>query len=268
MTVQDEGSEAGFEPLQQLERGLAVLQAFSREHPVLTVSDVARLTGINRATARRILLTLQEFRFLRSDGRQFALTPRVLNLGWGYLSSLGLDEIARPLMQDLVDAVDESVSLATLDLPDIVYVARVHTRRIMTVAGGVGSRLPAHATGIGRVLLAGLPDDELDRYLADQALAACTSRTVVEPERLREEIAGVRAAGWALVDQELELGLRAVAVPIVDAAGRPVAGLSISSASGRISAQDLTTRCLPQLVETAGEISLAVARGVGRMPGI
>ena len=265
--VEGESGEAAFEPLQQLERGIAVLQVFSREHPALTLSEVARLTGINRATARRILLTLQELGHVRSDGRQFSLTTRVLNLGWGYLSSLGLDEVARPLMQDLVDSVNESVSLAALDLPDIVYLARVHTRHIMTVAGGVGSRLPAHATGIGKVLLAGLDDDALDRYLADCRLDSYTPRTVTDPERLREDVAGVREAGWALVDQELELGLRAISAPVVDATGRPVAGLSISSAAGRTSLQYLTTRCLPRLLETAGEISLAVSRGVGRTAG-
>ena len=262
-----QSGDSGFEPLQQLERGIAVLQVFSREHPALTLSEVARLTDINRATARRILLTLQELGHVRSDGRQFSLTPRVLNLGWGYFSSLGLDEVARPLMQDLVAAVEESVSLATLDLPDIVYLARVHTRHIMTVAGGVGSRLPAHATGIGRVLLAGLDDAALDRYLAGGPFTPYTPRTVTDPEQLREELADVRKAGWALLDQELEIGLRAIAAPVVDAAGRPVAGLSISSASGRTSLQDLTTRCLPRLLETAEEISVAVARGVGRAAG-
>lgn len=260
--------EAGrFESLQSLERGIAVLQVFSREHPALTVSEVARLTGITRATARRILLTLQELGHVRSDGRQFSLTPRVLSLGWSYLSSLSLDEIARPLMQDLVNEVNESVSMATLDLPDIVYVARVHTRHVMTISGGVGGRLPAHATGIGRILLSGLTDDELDSYLATTTLHPYTARTITDLEAFRAEIVGIREAGWALVDQELELGLRAVSAPVRDRLGTPVAGLSISSASGRTSIQDLTTRCLPPLLRTAHDISIAVGHGIGAAAG-
>ncbi len=143
--------------LQSLERGIAVIQVFSHEHPSLTLSEVARLTGMTRATARRILLTLEKLGHVRSDGRRFSLTPRVLTLGWAYLSSLNLWEIAQPLMEDLVQETHESCSAATLDLPDIVYVARVPTRRIMTIALGVGTRLPAHATSMGRVLLADLP---------------------------------------------------------------------------------------------------------------
>ena len=148
--------------LQSLERGIAVIQVFSRERPALTLSEVARMTGITRATARRILLTLEEVGHVRSDGRLFSLTPRVLSLGWAYLSSLNLWETAQPLMEELSERTNESCSAATLDLPDVVYVARMPTRRIMTISLGVGSRLPAHCTSIGRVLLAGLPDDELD----------------------------------------------------------------------------------------------------------
>src|SRR5689334_21524410 len=154
------------ENLQSLERGLSVLQVFSSEHPALTLSDVARLAGTSRATARRILITLTSLGYVRADGRLFSLTPRVLSLGWGYLSSLNLWEIAQPFMEELVEQTHESCSAATLDLPDVVYVARVPTRRIMTIALAVGSRLPAYATSMGRVLLADLPADELEEYLA------------------------------------------------------------------------------------------------------
>src|SRR3954452_7608300 len=169
--------------LQSLERGIAVIQVFSRERPALTLSEVARLCGITRATARRILLTLEDLGHVRSDGRLFSLTPRVLTLGWAYLSSLNLWETAQPLMEDLTRRTNESCSAATLDLPDIVYVARVPTRRIMTIALGIGTRLPAHATSMGRVLLADLPEAELDRYLADTQLERFTKRTVVDPDR-------------------------------------------------------------------------------------
>src|SRR5205823_5334519 len=187
----------GRQSLQSLERGMAVIQVFSHEHPTLTLSEVARLTSITRATARRILLTLEKLGHVRSDGRLFSLTPRVLTLGWAYLSSLNLWEVAQPLMEDLVEKTKESTSAATLDLPDIVYVARVPTRRIMTIALGVGTRLPAHATSMGRVLLADLSDAELDRYLGETELERFTKRTVVDTDRLRTIVGQVRKQGFA-----------------------------------------------------------------------
>ncbi|MGW0582012.1 IclR family transcriptional regulator domain-containing protein [Streptomyces sp. NPDC002920] len=255
------------ESLQSLERGIAVLQVFSREHPALTLSDVAKLTGITRATVRRILLTLEELGHVRSDGRLFSLTPRVLNLGWSYLSSLNLEEIAQPLMRDVVRELDESCSMATLDAPDIVYVARVHTRHVMTISGGVGTRLPAHATALGHVLLAGLPPRELDDYLAAEPLQPYTSHTITETDTFRDALGEVAEQGWALVDQELELGLRAIAAPITGRTGRPLAALSISSASARTSLSDLRNRCLPPLLEAAEMISTALAQGAGRAVG-
>jgi IclR family pca regulon transcriptional regulator len=250
--------------VQALERGLAVLQVFSQEHPALTLSEVARLTGITRATARRILLTLERLGHVRSDGRRFMLTPRVLSLGWAYLASLDLWEVAHPLMQELVARTGESCSAASLDLPDIVYVARVPTRRIMSITLGVGTRLPAHPTSMGRVLLAGLPEAELDAYLDATPLERHTEHTVVDPARLRAALDGVRADGWALVDQELELGLRSVAAPLRDAGGTTFAALNLSAAASRVSTDDLRGRLLPPLLETAGEISTAVARSAPR----
>lgn len=247
--------------LQSLERGFAVIQVFSREHPTLTLSDVARLTGITRATARRILLTLQDLGFVRSEGRMFYLTPKVMDLGWSYISSLSIEEIARPLMQDLVDELNESCSMATLDLPDVVYVARLHTRRITTIAGSVGSRMPAQSTAIGRVMLAGLPAEELQDYLTRWPLKRYTDRTIVERDRFLAALKQVADCGWAMVDQELEMGLRAVAVPVTGRDGRVFAGLSISSAAGRLSQDDLKHRCLPRLLEKARTISTALQRG-------
>lgn len=247
--------------LQSLERGMAVIQVFSREHPALTLSEVARLTGITRATARRILLTLEELGHVRSDGRLFSLTPRVLSLGWAYLSSLNLWEIAQPLMEDLVEETHESCSAATLDLPDIVYVARVPTRRIMTIALGVGTRLPAHATSMGRVLLADLPPRELDDFLASTKLERYTDRTITDPDELRAALAEVRAQGWALVDEELEVGLRSVAAPIRSAEGRTIAALNCSAAASRVSLEELKDRFLPKLLRTADLISASLMRG-------
>lgn len=249
--------------LQSLERGIAVIQVFSREHPALTLSEVARMAGITRATARRILLTLEKLGHVRSDGRLFSLTPRVLTLGWAYLSSLNLWEIAQPLMEELAQETKESCSAATLDLPDIVYVARVPTGRIMTITLGVGSRLPAHATSMGRVLLADLSTDELDTFLAQTPLEAHTERTITDPRRLRAELTRVRAQGWALVDGELEIGLRSVAAPIRGADGRTFAALNTSAAAPRVSLDELRGRVLPALLETANAIS---ANLLGRLP--
>jgi IclR family pca regulon transcriptional regulator len=253
----------GKQSLQSLERGIAVIQVFSREHPALTLSEVARLAGITRATARRILLTLEKLGHVRSDGRLFSLTPRVLTLGWAYLSSLNLWEIAQPLMEDLARETKESCSAATLDLPDIVYVARVPTGRIMTITLGVGSRLPAHATSMGRVLLADLPTEELDRFLDETPLERYTERTITDEGQLRAELASVREQGWALVDGELETGLRSIAAAIRGADGRTIAALNTSASSSRVSLDAFRSRFLPALLETADAIS---ANLLARMP--
>ena len=242
--------------LQSLERGIAVIQVFSRERPALTLSEVARMTGITRATARRILLTLEEVGHVRSDGRLFSLTPRVLSLGWAYLSSLNLWETAQPLMEELSERTNESCSAATLDLPDVVYVARMPTRRIMTISLGVGSRLPAHCTSIGRVLLAGLPDDA---FLADAELEAFTERTITDRSRLRAAIDTVRAEGWALVDQELEIGLRSISAPL-RVGGATIAAINLAAAAPRVPVDELRGVMLPELRRTAELISAALER--------
>ncbi len=251
--------------LQSLERGIAVIQVFSRERPALTLSEVARLTGITRATARRILLTLEEVGHVRSDGRLFSLTPRVLTLGWAYLSSLNLWETAQPVMEELAQRTNESCSAATLDLPDIVYVARVPTRRIMTISLGVGSRLPACCTGMGRVLLADLPGDELDAFLAEAELERFTERTITDRARLREFIENVRENGWALMDQELELGLRSVAAPL-RVGGRTIAALNVAVAAPRVALDELRGAILPELLSAAERISAALERARGSAP--
>jgi IclR family pca regulon transcriptional regulator len=246
--------------LQGLERGLAVIRAFSADTPSLTLSEVARDVGITPATARRILLTLENLGYVRSDGRRFALTPRVLVLGWAYLSSLDLGDIAGPFMEELSAKTRESCSIATLDLPDIVYVARVPTSRIMTVALGVGARLPAYVTSMGRVLLAGLPADELDSYLARLVPEQLTDRTVTSVDELRDVISRAAADGYALVDQELELGLRSIAVPITDARGRPVAALNVSAHASRSTRSSLCKDVLTPLRECADQIGTALRR--------
>jgi IclR family pca regulon transcriptional regulator len=244
--------------LQSLERGIAVIQVFSRERPALTLSEVARLTGITRATARRILLTLEEVGHVRSDGRMFSLTPRVLSLGWAYLSSLNLWEVARPFMEDLSAETQETCSATTLDLPDIVFVARVPApRRILMMSLGVGSRLPAYATAMGRVLLAGLPDAEVAEHLASTRLEPLTHRTTTDPARLRAIVAAVREQGFSLVDEELELGLRSLSVPLPGPDGRPVAALNLCAAAARVTVEEMHARYLPAMRSTADTISTA-----------
>jgi IclR family transcriptional regulator, pca regulon regulatory protein len=242
---------------------MAVIQVFSRDRPALTLSDVARHTGITRATARRILLTLEQLGHVRSDGRLFSLTPRVLNLGWAYLSSLNLWEIAQPLMEQLVEDTGESCSAATLDLPDVVYVARVPTRRIMAVSLGVGTRLPVHATSMGHVLLADLPEEELDAFLATTELERFTEGTITDHDRLRTRVAEVRRRGWALVDQELETGLRSIAAPVRGGNGRVVAALNLAAAAPRVGLAQLRDQFLPALLGTAEQVSVALARQAG-----
>jgi IclR family pca regulon transcriptional regulator len=243
--------------LQGLERGLAVIQAFTHETPSMTLSEVARRTDISRATARRILLTLEALGFVRSDGRRFSLSPRVLSLGWAYLSSLNLWEIAQPFMEDLSAEVQETCSATTLDLPDIVFVARVPTRRILMMSLGVGSRLPAYATAMGRVLLAGLTDEQIAEHVAATPLEALTHRTTTDPARLRAIVSAVREQGFSLVDEELELGLRSLSVPLRSADGRTLAALNLCAATARVSVEEMHSRFLPAMECTAGAISKA-----------
>src|SRR6266540_332237 len=200
---------------------------------------------------------------LRTDGRLFALRPRVLDLGYAYLSSLTLPEVAAPHLEQLVATVHESSSVSVLDGDEVVYVARVPTKRIMTVAISVGTRFPAHATSMGRVLLAGQDDDWLDRYLATVRLVALTRNTITDPKRLRAELRRIRAQGWALVDQELEEGLRSIAAPIRDADGRVVAAVNLSSQSSR-SLAAMRGELLPHLLATAARIEDDLHRGAGR----
>lgn len=242
--------------VQSLARGLSVIRAFSAERPQLTLSEVARSTGLTRAAARRFLLTLQQLGYVSSDERAFALTPRVLELGFSYLSALTLPELAQPHLERLSHEVDESVSAAILDGADVVYIARVPTRRIMSVGITIGTRFPAYATSMGRVLLAGLPDAELDAVLEASALSPLTDNTVTNPEGLRDELARVRAQGWALVDGELEVGLRSIAAPVRGSGGKVVAAVNVSSSASRGSRELIIDQQLPALLRTVSAIDV------------
>lgn len=244
----------GPEFVQSLERGLAVIRAFDADHPELTLSEVARETGLTRAAARRFLLTLVELGYMRTDGRLFGLRPRVLELGYAYLSSLTLPEVAQPHLEALCAEVHESCSVSVLDGTDIVYVARVATKRIMTVAISVGTRFPAYATSMGRVLLAGQPADWLDDYLASVELRPLTRRTVTDPAKLRSTLTRIRTQGYAVVDQELEEGLRSMAVPIRDASGDVVAAMNLSARASRGSSEAIRRELLPPLRAAAAQM--------------
>ncbi|HEX6468543.1 MAG TPA: IclR family transcriptional regulator C-terminal domain-containing protein [Streptosporangiaceae bacterium] len=261
--------ERGAHFVQSLARGLAVIRAFDAGSPELTLSDVARRTGLTRAAARRFLLTFTDLGYMRTDGRLFALSPRVLELGYAYLSSLTLPEVAEPHLERLVAEVHESASMSVLDGGDVVYVARVPTSQIMRVTISIGTRFPAHATSMGRVLLAGLPDDRLDAYLAATTLRRFTPRTITSEAALRDELKRVREQGWALNDQELEEGLRSIAAPVRDYHGRVVAAVNIAAPAGRRTTESATTILLPPLLATAARIEadLRAARTGGRPAG-
>jgi IclR family transcriptional regulator, pca regulon regulatory protein len=248
--------------VRSLERGLAVIRALGRPGPGLTLAEAARELSATRASARRTLLTLERLGYLRNDDRRYTLTPKVLSLGHGYRSGLALPDIARPHLQDLMDDTDEFCSVSVLDGDQTLCVARVAPARIMNVAMPVGTRLPAYATCVGRVLLAELSDDDLDGYLGRVELRPLTPATLINPPDLRRELERVRRQRWALVDQELERGLRSIAAPIRDAAGRVIAAANVGAHAGRITVTTLRRALLPSLQATAESIErdFAVAR--------
>lgn len=249
--------------VQSLERGLAVIRAFDAAHPELTLSDVARATGLTRAAARRFLLTLVDLGYVRTDSRAFALRPQVLELGYAFLSALTLPQVAEPHLERLASQLHESSSMSVLDGDSVVYVARMATSRIMNVTISVGTRFPAHATSMGRVLLADLVQADLDAYLDRTDLCPLTKRTITDAGALRNALSAVARQGWALVDQELEDGLRAIAAPIHDRSGRVVAAVNVSTHASRTTLDEMRRALLPALLATARDIDadLRLAHG-------
>ena len=245
--------------VQSFARGLEVIRSFSAAAPQQTLSEVAARTGLTRAGARRILLTLQTLGYVETDGKLFRLTPRILDLGFAYLSSQPLWNLAEPVMEDLVEEVRESSSAAVLDGLDIVYVLRVPTHKIMRTSLGVGSRLPAPWTSMGRVLLAALPDEELQARLRVQPMERFTAHTAADAATVLERIHEARRQGWCLVNQELEEGLISIAAPLTNRTGQTVAALNISGQANRTSAAMMHKSMLPAL--------LGAARTISRMMG-
>jgi IclR family pca regulon transcriptional regulator len=240
--------------VQSLARGLAVLAAFDARNPSLGLAGIAARTGLSRAAVRRLVLTLQHLGYVRAVGREFALSSRVLELGFGCLGSLKLTDLVQPLLEQLAKRVDHSCSMAVLDGSSIVYVLRVPVQRVMTVALGIGARLPAYAASMGRVLLAGLSPKELGDWLADCHPVRHTPHTVTGLRRLGQIVSTVRGQGYAWVEQELELGLCSLAVPVRDREGRVVAALNASMPWHAGAGQHALRDVLPELRATAAAI--------------
>ncbi|GAA0503898.1 IclR family transcriptional regulator [Pigmentiphaga sp. GD03639] len=241
--------------VQSFARGLAVIRAFNAERPAMTLTEVAEAAGLTRAGARRILLTLVQLGYVAAEGRQFRLTPRILELGFAYLTSMPFWDLAEPIMEQLTNEAHQSCSATVLDGTDIVYVLRIPTGRIMSINLGIGSRLPAYCSAMGRVLLAGLADAEIDAALARSDLRAHTPLTVTDPAQLKAAILKVREQGWSLVDRELETGLVAIAAPIRDRSGRTVAALNLSGQAHLVTARQMQDELLPLLSRAAERIN-------------
>ena len=261
MTAENEKAapRPGDSYVQSFARGLEVIRTFSAAAPQQTLTEVAGRSGLTRAGARRILLTLQTLGYVETDGRQFRLTPRILDLGFAYLSSMPIWNLAEPVMEGLVERVKESCSAAVLEGADIIYVLRVPTHKIMRINLGVGSRLPAYCTSMGRILLGSLPDEEIERRLAATELQARTQHTLTRAEDVLARVRQARDQGWCLVDQELEEGLISMAAPVVNRNGRVIAALNISGQANRSNAFDMQNRMLPHLLQAAQSISRMVS---------
>lgn len=246
--------------VEALARGLRVLESFTLpgndiQRGRMTLTEVAKLTNLTRGTARRLLLTLKDMNYVDSDGKQFWLTPRLLRLSQGFQTPIGLGDQAAALLHGLTQVIDESASVAILDLESIVYVCRVEVRRIYSSRIVNGTRLPAAATSVGRVLLASLSDEQLGIWLDRFPLQKLTPHTIVDRAAFLDEIARIRAQGHAILDQELEVGIRSVAVPIVNDLGRTMAALNASTSTARHSTAELREVFLPELLKTSAELS-------------
>ncbi len=240
-----------------LARGLTVIQAFTQKKRQLTISQLSTKTGLSRAAVRRCLYTLAKLGFAGSDdGHHFYLGPRILALGYSYIASMPLATAAQPVLERVSHELHESCSISTLDRSDIIYVARANVTRIMSIDLGVGSRLPAFCTSMGRILLASLPPEALETYLTQTELKRFTERTITSAEKLRQVLRLVSRNGYSMVDQELELGLRSMAVPIQNPNGKIVAALNVGAHAQRVSIQEMQTKFLPRLRAAAQELSM------------
>lgn len=255
MVARPESQGAGTEFVQSLARGLSVIRTFDADTPRQSLSQVSKATGLSRATARRFLLTLVDLGYVDSDDSQFWLTPKVLELGYSYLSALPLTEVVAPHLERLRSRLGESSSVSILDGTDIVYVARVQVRRIMTVDITIGTRFPAYSTSMGKVLLAGLSEGDFDDYLRKAAERDEEGLPRFDATSLRAEIEAARRRGWSMTDQELEPGLRSLAAPIKNSAGATVAAINVSTHAMRYTLDQLHDDFVPALLSAAAAIS-------------
>ncbi len=239
-----------------LARGLAVVRAFSDQRRSLTIAQISHRTGIPRAAVRRCLYTLKQLGYADSEANNFFLKPKILTLGYSYLSSTPLAISAQPYLNSVSRQLNESCSLAVLEENEVLYVARSATSRIMSVALNTGSRLPAYCTSLGRVILANLSELELEKYLQSVTLRAYTDKTVVSPVRLREILEQVREQEYALVEEELEVGLQSIAVPVRGASGTVHAALNVGAQATRVSVEQMLRDFLPVLQKVAQELSV------------
>jgi len=247
-------SERSAEFVQSLERGLTVIKVFGETTSGLSLTEVARRTGMSRAAARRFLHTLVTLGYLAFDGREFRLRPKILDLSHAYLRNLTLPQVAAPHLKDLAEQVQVSSSLAILDNPDIVYVVHNDVNQVMAASISVGTRFPAYATALGRVLLANQGPDFIEHYLATTPLLPRTSATITDPAQLRAELEQVRNQGWSIVNQELAEGLISIAVPVRDREGQVIAAANLSAATLRYKAPEMISELLPQLLAAAAAI--------------
>lgn len=240
--------------LKTLEKGIEVIKAFTG-HPNLTISGASKITGFSRPFTRRVLLTLEKLGYANSNEGRYSLSPKMLSLGYSYIASQNIWEIASPYLEEFSEKIQESSSLATLDNTEIVYVARVSVNKIMKDSLGVGTRLPAHASSVGRVLLAHLSEKKLDRYFQKAELHPYTEKTVTSEVKLREELKEIYEKGWALNSDQLEMGMISMAAPVTDKRGEVVAAVNCATHSGRCNVDKAIEEYLPLLIKTSKSIS-------------
>ncbi len=242
-----QGAGDARERIAGLEKGLAIIEAFGASRPRLTLSEAAQLTGLSRASARRCLRTLESLGYAEFDGKYYRLAPRVLRLGHAYLTSTPVPKLVQPVLETMSERSGESASVSILDGADIIFVARSTTRRSLSVGVGVGTRLPAYCAATGRVMLAAGTDAAARETLRATALRKLTPKTLTGLGEILEAIRAARNQGYAIGDEEIELGLRVIAVPVVDSAGRTVAAMSLAVRTSRMSKDDMVKRLLPVL---------------------
>ena len=242
-----------------LSRGIEVIRSFDAENQSMTLSQVAERTGFSRATARRFLFTLQTLGYVQGDGKNFSLAPKILQLGYAYLSSQPIVDAVQPFIDNVSKATGESCSVSVIDGYDVVYIARHLTHHIMSVSLNIGTRLPAVTTSMGRMILSAMDDHELDDFIRNAQIKKYTDCTLVDRTDLKNQIRQDGDKGYSIVDQELEIGLRSVAVPIRNMNGKIVASMNVSTQSERVSEAELMERILPVLQSTADQIQEVIA---------